>query len=1322
MHKVGFLAFLGYNYGSTLQAYALFEAIKKLGHDCEVIDCGPDKIFVKDYPEPDHTLKADNPKLYDNLLIKKNFLLFIRKFFKFNENMGSVPDDAILNDRQKAELTQYGAIVCGSDQIWNPIDFWFCAKRYLQFAPEEKRIAYAPSVGWKEIPHFLIMRKPQWGEWISSVKYISTRESSSSALISTSLGRTVETVLDPTLLLEPQDWELVTPHGKYSDKVAQMLSSGKRYLLAYLLDSVSERHRERVRAIARELDLEIVWLTGRDMAVELTQNCAETDPAGFVNLVRNASFVCTDGFHGTCFSLNFSRPFVTFKKDGSSNDARIEDILLRLGAIQRYVNVDTSLKAVDLAMDYGSIQNNLDAERQKSFGWLQAALDGAMLSRGELYEQMTNEMASIKIRREESYAKNYEQLSNEQNLDAYLEKLGQMNDELIVIAAKDTISPNTKATNISANGYEILKSLGFRQLGRSTSGEFWAGYIAIKYKSFVIYEQLAPQGNSLFTEIDVLGMNIKVASSPYKALNVASIKIDGQEYAVDRRGLNIVIFDPLHKKPIDSVAFDTWHRHIPALRAINPDNFANCVAILENFKMLNEFKLEKYLDKIASLEGHLAVFAVKDTICASPYSADTIINGKVLEKFRQIGLTALGSGAKREFWCGYIAIIMNGKVVFEELGEYERTLTYAKDLDGIGLKIISSPYRIQNVASIKINDIEYAVNQRGINIVLYDLKNNCLTDSVSFDTWHQNAPAQRDCEISVKNIAGRRQFDLSNDGIRMRNKADLLYKNPTFHKVAMVVALLRDYGIKNIVISSGTRHAPLVRMFESNEGIFTLYSVVDERSAGYFALGMAAKSNEPVVCVCTSGTAASNYLPPVTEAYYTGVPLIMITTDRLGIFLNNGEDQTIPQRDIYNGVVKKSVSLPEGHSEFDQYQTRRDVTDCILECTHNNKGPVHINIAINDPWIGREVHSEYWQLSNIYPNRILPHVERIEVDSGQYGLHTCLSRLINSDRIMLVYGQNLPPSPEQLANIEKFSAKFNCIILTDLISNLHSSRTLQPFTMLEQISQKDFDEILIPDILISVGGKRMMHDPLTDLFRRSKRSVQHWDVNPDGRFKDFYFKLSKVIECSQDYFFSWFAHADGGTKNNGQYYELWKNEIEKCSIPTSEHLDSHYIQRKFIPTIPANSLLHMGVGLSFYYPRRYPIDPTVEVFCNMGTNGIDGCTSTFMGACAVAKDCLCFLLVGDLSFFYDMNSIWNKRLSKNIRILLDNNNGSDLLRYFHLKNITCTHNTSARVWAEAAGFEYLCAKTKEEFDSRLAYFVSDAPQRAVFFEVMYNFK
>lgn len=542
---------------------------------------------------------------------------------------------------------------------------------------------------------------------------------------------------------------------------------------------------------------------------------------------------------------------------------------------------------------------------------------------------------------------------------------------------------------------------------------------------------------------------------------------------------------------------------------------------------------------------------------------------------------------------------------------------------------------------------------------------------------------------------------------------DQLNSNSDFIKIRLLATLFRDYGVKHVVLSPGGRDVPLIRMFEHNEDQFILHRVTDERSAAYFGLGLASQLRKPVACVCTSGTAASNYLPAVTEAYYTGVPLIMITADRRGYYLNQGEDQTIPQKGIYHNVVKKEFSIPEAWDKGTEIQCRREISDCILETTHHTFGPVHINITIDNIGIGANVPREGWKLLPF----IYPHILRVDFNDGASKMLAWVDALKKSQRILLVYGQNYQPNEKQLRNIEAFAKKYNCVIVTDHISNLKCGYSLAPFVMLNSISQDEFNRELSPDILITVGGKRLMNDPLTFKVRGGYGNIRHWSVSPNGQVKDFYFRLSSVIECSQDYFFEWFAEKAGDISNNGVYFGKWKALIDKFSAPIITNFNAHYIQSKFLPAIPKNSFLHLGVGQSFFDCRRHDIEKSVEVYCNMGTNGIDGCTSTFMGQCDVIKDRLCFLLVGDLSFFYDMNAIWNKKLSSNMRILLVNNNGSGLLRGHNLKAVTSEHNTSAEGWVKSTGFEYISAHNKEEFEEKLKYFLSNKPERALFFEV-----
>ena len=514
-----------------------------------------------------------------------------------------------------------------------------------------------------------------------------------------------------------------------------------------------------------------------------------------------------------------------------------------------------------------------------------------------------------------------------------------------------------------------------------------------------------------------------------------------------------------------------------------------------------------------------------------------------------------------------MALVMNKPFIMyaNHMRGYPRFLTLAKMFD-VKSRLIEKTVDITEQLIDEKIDFNY-INQ--IIEKQSSYAENWLKDALSRDKNLEKTITAIDSTYKNKTLE---KFDIDN-----------LNNNSDFIKIRLLATLLRDYGIKHIVLSPGGRDVPLVRMFEYNEDQFIIHHVTDERSAAYFGLGIAAQLQQPVVCVCTSGTAASNYLPAVTEAYYTGVPLIVVTADRREVYHNQGEDQTIPQKHIYDGVVKKAISLPEGAGYQAEYQSRRDISDCILEATHNGFGPVHINISIDNISIGSSAPKDKWKLLPY----IYPHILRVGISDGDDKMMRWVTALKKSNRILLVYGQNARPSEKQRQNIEKFASKYNCVIVTDFISNLDCAYSLKPYNMLQAISNAEFNEQLSPDIIITVGGKRLMNDPLTYKVRGGLKNIRHWSVTPDGKIKDFYFGLTSVIEVSQDYFFEWFSNHAGEAINDGVYYNKWKQLTEKYVAKVIEKYNSQYIQSKFIPAVPTNSLLHLGVGLSFF-DSQYP--------------------------------------------------------------------------------------------------------------------------------------
>ena len=371
--KVAYLSWLGSNYGSALQGTALYTSIKKLGYDCQII--GASKFHK--WKKPDVSLQAKNSKKYDHDLMSYNFTVFMDKVLDFADELDEIRPDGLLSPAQIKAGTQYSAFVCGSDQVWKPFTFWFTAKQYLTFADPERTIGYAPSVGWKEIPTEAVANVPQWKTWLSHVKYLSARDVPSAKLLKRVTGRDVATVIDPTLLLTPDEWLGILPPPRYASEISEILNGGKPYLLAYLLDSSPERENIAVR-LSQKLGLDVIWLTGRSNTGPVQRNCAETDPSGFVHLISGASFVVADGFHGCCFAINFSKPFIFIaRKAGPGNDSRIEDLHERMGISGRIVSSIADLEQKDLKLDFAKTVQLLSNGRNESIKYLQKALKGA---------------------------------------------------------------------------------------------------------------------------------------------------------------------------------------------------------------------------------------------------------------------------------------------------------------------------------------------------------------------------------------------------------------------------------------------------------------------------------------------------------------------------------------------------------------------------------------------------------------------------------------------------------------------------------------------------------------------------------------------------------------------------------------------------------------------------------------------------------------------------------------------------------------------------------------------------------------------------------
>lgn len=526
----------------------------------------------------------------------------------------------------------------------------------------------------------------------------------------------------------------------------------------------------------------------------------------------------------------------------------------------------------------------------------------------------------------------------------------------------------------------------------------------------------------------------------------------------------------------------------------------------------------------------------------------------------------------------------------------------------------------------------------------------------------------------------------------------------------IIIALLKKYGIRHCVLSAGSRNVPFVHSVEEDP-FFKCYSVVDERSAGYFALGLAQELNEPVVISCTASTASCNYWPPVAEAFYQNVPLIILTSDRDPHMLGQREDQMIDQVGMFDRHVRKSVNLPIVNSREDFVWCQRLVNEAFLELDHHGKGPVHINIPMNS-----------YNVS--FNAKELPFVvkfERLEHDCELQKWNEKTEILKEKQRIMVVCGQNSFVSENLNRQLKSFFEKYNCAVSIEYMSNLNDPEYINTVlcTDTQYITDKKFEEIL-PDLIISFGGNIVAG--LKEMLRRNPGKCEHWLIQEDGNVVDLFKNLTTIFECTPEYFFEYFNSKAENNKNNRNYYTLLKQYAESVVYPDFEYSNVYAI-KEIVESVESGSMIHMAINNAIRITNYCRLNPKIKIYANIGTFGIDGCMSSFLGQ-ASARHGLCYLIIGDLAYFYDMNAMRIKHINQNVRILLINNEGGEEFYYNYTwinkssdLHTTARHHTKAEGWVKETGFKYVSAHDKESFEKAKKVFMSSESQQPILLEV-----
>ena len=540
---------------------------------------------------------------------------------------------------------------------------------------------------------------------------------------------------------------------------------------------------------------------------------------------------------------------------------------------------------------------------------------------------------------------------------------------------------------------------------------------------------------------------------------------------------------------------------------------------------------------------------------------------------------------------------------------------------------------------------------------------------------------------------------------------------PVNQHISELAEIIFQKGIRYAVISPGSRNAPLITSFLNQKKIKCL-SIVDERSAAFFALGIARQQGKPVALICTSGTAVLNYAPALAEAYYQQVPLLVLTADRPVEWIDQQDNQTLRQQAIYTNFIKQSFQLPqEVHSETDVWYSQRQISEAVNRAGTFPEGPVHVNIPLKEPLYSREM------AENSQP-KIINVIDR-DISLNETDLKEIAGKWNNSACKLIICGQQ--NKNEELNHLlSRLAEDSSVTVIAENLSNLYSERFIDcPDKILTGASQEDMSA-LAPDILISFGGpvvsKRLK------LFLRNHKPQEHWLVDLSARHTDTYQSLTHILPVQPLKFFRQLTSLHKVTPV-ATYQSEWRSLIKKvelnhdrffADIPFSD-LQAFQI---LLEKIPGHSVLQLGNSSPVRYAQFFKSINSLSYYSNRGTSGIDGCLSTAAGSAYFNNKTLTTVILGDLSFAYDSNALWNKNLTGNLRIVVLNNGGGGIFRLIEgpLGNkgfeefFETRHPVNIELLTRAFDLSYYYCDNAENLNSILDKFY-DPKQKAAVLEI-----
>ena len=544
-------------------------------------------------------------------------------------------------------------------------------------------------------------------------------------------------------------------------------------------------------------------------------------------------------------------------------------------------------------------------------------------------------------------------------------------------------------------------------------------------------------------------------------------------------------------------------------------------------------------------------------------------------------------------------------------------------------------------------------------------------------------------------------------------------KYPVIPVAQTLILSCINFEIFDVVISPGSRNVPLAIGFSSNKN-FNCYSIVDERCAAFFALGLSQKSKKPTVLICTSGSALLNYYPAIAEAYYSEIPLIILSADRPTYKINIGDGQTINQSFVfeknilYSNTLKQDcthsteeiiksnlqsiIDVKEDYSNLKKLQNsiqfeNEKIIEKAFNLSLDKMQPIHLNVPMEEPLY------DFYDSPSLKVNVSRKLIENKTPES----LEEFYSQINSSKKTLIVIGV----ADEKILSeksIKNINSSLSIVVLKEHTSNVFNDSFISNIDRLigpieTQENANDLFEELMPEIIISIGG--MIISKKIKTFFRNYRAKKHFHIGTNTS-NDLFFSGVQNIDISPNLFFE----NINVKKNQSNYFNIWQSvnksklELHDRYLRISNFSDLKVFQI-LSSRIPKKYVIQVANSSPIRYFQLFDLLNKNRMYANRGTSGIDGSTSTAIGN-SVKNDSPVVLVTGDLSFLYDMSALWNNHIPETFRIIIVNNAGGGIFKILpgfqenelFSEFIETKHNFSARFIAKMFRFKYTRVSTK----------------------------